>query len=82
MGFGLVTGFIGHLKHVRTISSTSISHTLQFFSVCCLFTSPLVTASNGERSHSSGFPNCPHASATAIINSQWTELELNSSSHL
>jgi hypothetical protein len=51
-------------------------------SVCCLFTSPLATASNGGLSPSSGFPNCPRASATPTLDRQWTQLELNSKSPL
>jgi hypothetical protein len=30
---------------------------------------------------SSNFPNCPRASATAALESQWTQLELNSKSN-
>jgi hypothetical protein len=48
---------------------TSLQQALSF-SVCCLVTTPLVTASNGGRYPSSGFSNCPHTLATAIIYSQ------------
>jgi hypothetical protein len=50
------------------------------FLVCCLFTTPLVTASNGRRSLFSGSLNCPRSSATAKLDShsQWTQLELTS----
>jgi hypothetical protein len=35
--------------------------------VCCVYTSPLVTASHLMRSLSSGFPNCSRASATETL---------------
>jgi hypothetical protein len=47
-------------------------NTYRVFSVCCLFISPLVPASDDERSASFGFSNCLCASATANLDSQWT----------
>jgi hypothetical protein len=48
--------------HTKTYYDSQI-----FFSFSYLFTSPLVMASNGGRSPSSGFSNCSHASATVIL---------------
>jgi hypothetical protein len=45
-------------------------HTHWVLSVCYLFTSPLVLACNGRSSLSSGFENCPRATATATLYSQ------------
>jgi hypothetical protein len=75
MGFGLVTGFIEVLQLAATIisSAIAISHSAIHYSmhlvlsVICVFTYPVVMASNGRCSPSSGFPNYPHASATAAL---------------
>jgi hypothetical protein len=52
---GLVTTFYSSLSHRLVISVT-------------VLTSLLITASNGGRCSSSGFPNSPDASATATLN--------------
>jgi hypothetical protein len=65
LGFGLVIEFTGHLEIVATgkYSAVANSHALQFttarvLSVWCVFISRcLVTASNGECSTYSSFPN-------------------------
>jgi hypothetical protein len=80
LGFGLVTGFIGLAQFLTTIhcGAIAVSHTAVYYNmhmvlpVCCLFTSPTLPASNGRRSPSSGFPNCPRATATATLDSQCT----------
>jgi hypothetical protein len=52
------------LTVVVTIQSTVHCSRHLVFSVCCVYTSPLVTASRGRPSPSSLFLNCPRASAT------------------
>jgi hypothetical protein len=67
MGFGLVIGFIELLQnHDYNYKVFANLRTLQFTrtrtevcSASCIFTSFLVTASNGECSPLSGFLNCP-----------------------
>jgi hypothetical protein len=73
MIFGLITGFIGNLQLVITSNTNSswictvynsLWKSLSLLSLQCL---PSVTPSNSGRSSSSGFPNCPRASATAFL---------------
>jgi hypothetical protein len=45
----------------------SLSHALSLLSLLSLQSCPLVTASNGRRFTSSGFPKCLRASATGIL---------------
>jgi hypothetical protein len=52
------------------------------FSVCSFFTSPMVTTSTGRRSFVSAFPDCPRASATTTLDSEWTQLKLDSSNRV
>jgi hypothetical protein len=72
MEFGLGIGIIDFLQLQITVA-LSLFHThynsLQqaIFSVYRVFTNLLLTASNGKRYPSSGFPNCPRASATTIL---------------
>jgi hypothetical protein len=92
-GFRLIIRFIEHLctQFVTTSNCSAItnSHTLKFatvhnyvFSVCCVFTSRcLVTASNGGRSPSAGFPNCSLASAITFSQQQLTTTEPRQSSN-
>jgi hypothetical protein len=68
--FGSVIGFIFFLQLLRTTNSSAIaiSQTLHLvFSVIYVFISPIVTGSNGGRSHSSEFPNWFYDSHTAIF---------------
>jgi hypothetical protein len=74
-GFELVIGFIELLENVTTSKSSAIanSQSLQFIAAgtnsshYAVFASRCtVAASNGGRSPYSGFPNCPHASATSF----------------
>jgi hypothetical protein len=51
------------------------------FSVCHLLTSPLVTATNGERSPFSGFQNSPcliHSNSWLAVNSTGNQLQISS----
>jgi hypothetical protein len=59
---------------IRSVTGIVITiHTLcdslqhSFFWVECIFTSLLITASNGKRSPSSGFSNCNRASSTTVL---------------
>jgi hypothetical protein len=78
MGVALVAAFIGHLQRVITVRCGAIvsSRIPQFTTAltesirCDIPISPLVPASTGGRSSSSGLPNCPQASATANLASQ------------
>jgi hypothetical protein len=68
--FWLVRGFFGLLELRVAITSTQSTipyGTKLFFSNSCVFISPLVTSSNGRRSPSSGVPNCPRSTFTAIL---------------
>jgi hypothetical protein len=91
-GFRFVTGFIRHsqfLIKIHYIWGITNSHSLQFTthvpSILGLFsfTSLLVPASNGRRSPY-WVPNCPHATATSILDSQcthWNSFGTSSSCH-
>jgi hypothetical protein len=73
----MITGFIEHLQIENTSNYSAIanSHTQQFTTARTKSSQPAVsspvvevevTSSNGGRSPSSGFPNCPRASATSF----------------
>jgi hypothetical protein len=85
VGFGLVTGFIGHFQHLIAVYYGAIcnSHIPQFTTTrteyfqSALHTSPLVPFSRGGRFLSSRFPNCLRATATATLDSQCFQLKLD-----
>jgi hypothetical protein len=52
---------------VTTVHGSTQSKIHYVFSVCCVFLSPLVTASSGGWVPSSGFLNCSCVSATTIL---------------
>jgi hypothetical protein len=75
-----------HNSSLQVTVALLLIHALQFtaahtyvFSVCCVFTSCLVTASNSGHSASYGFPNCPRASATSLSQQQPTGTETQQS---
>jgi hypothetical protein len=82
-----MTGFIWHTQLILPISSTTplSIHTFTIASTessrfLSIYPSPLEMASNGRLSPSSGFPNSPRPPATATLDSQWPQQELNSKS--
>jgi hypothetical protein len=81
MGFRLIIGFIWQLQLVTTITlPLSAIHTLKIrYSTYLDFldTISLVTISNGRHFPSSGLPNCPIASSTAIFNQLYNDCFFN-----
>jgi hypothetical protein len=73
-GFGLMIGFIGLFDTARDYNlqfTVMHIHTIVHSRV---FTSLMVTASNGGRSPSSGFPNCPRSQLPASNSNPWQRL--------
>jgi hypothetical protein len=92
MEFGLVIGFLEILQLVTTSkdyaltvlhqTQITIRHTRSSRSVTVFTNRCLVTAFNGGRSPSSGFPNCPRASATSFSQQHFKTAETQQSYNL
>jgi hypothetical protein len=70
-GFGFLIEFI-QLIQIITYKRFATSHIFQFtraHTACCVFTRDLATVSNGTRSSSCGFPNCPRPQVLPCCNS-------------
>jgi hypothetical protein len=63
-------------------NSLQYDHKSSHFSACCVFTSCLVTVSNGGRSFSSGFPSWPMSQLLASHNKSSQGLNRQSSNSL